>query len=140
MADRFPAHAGDAQHVYGYATRGMATDWETAGPIRLVCRGCEKASAGAAIHLRLLAGVFRLVLTDRAPELVAFYPCLGGTAPSYGAWQPLGEVSMEFDPHGPREAKPELRTRLWNPDSGRSVRERLIGTAHDHGVPVTLKT
>jgi hypothetical protein len=339
LADRFRADAGDAQHLYGYAARGMATDWETGGAIRLVCRGYEKVPRGAAIHLRLLAGVFRLVLTGRAPELVPFYPCLGGTAPpseawpvmrqvigrhldemhaalavppqtnevgrsvallaglfdlvsasgvrrirllelgasaglnllldyyafrgkswdfgsldstvqfvdpiegpvrhvrfvitgragcdlhpvdaatadgkllltsfvwpfdlhrherlrsalevatmhpvdiekasasswlpralaadqdglpvvwhsitqmywpsdelaaveriltNYGARQPLGEVSMEFDPHGPREAKPELRTRLWNPDSGHSVRERLIGTAHDHGVPVIL--
>jgi hypothetical protein len=28
------------------------------------------------IQLRLLAGVFRLVLTGEAPELVRFYPCL----------------------------------------------------------------
>ena len=51
---------------------------------------------------------------------------------------PLAEVSLEFDLDDPRGAKPELRTRLWTPDWGRSVRERLIGTAHDHGVPVTL--
>jgi hypothetical protein len=57
---------------------------------------------------------------------------------SYGAQQPLAEVSLEFDLDDPRGVKPELRTRLWNPDSDRSVRERLIGTAHDHGIPVTL--
>ena len=56
---------------------------------------------------------------------------------NYGAQRPLAEVSPEFDLHDPRGVKPELRTRLWNPDSDRSVRERLIGTAHDHGVPVT---
>ena len=47
-------------------------------------------------------------------------------------------MSLEFDLDDPRGAKPELRTRLWNPESDRSVRERLIGTAHDHGIPVTL--
>jgi hypothetical protein len=339
LADRFRAHAADAEHLYGYATRGMADDWDTGGPVRLICRGYEKAPRGAVIHLRLLAGLFRLVLTGRAPQLVRFYPCLGGTAPasqawpvmrnvigahieemhaalavppqtnevgrsaallaglfdlvaasgvrrirllelgasaglnllldfygfrgtswhfgsidskvqfvdaiegpvqpeqfiitnragcdlhpvdaatadgrllltsfvwpfdlhrherlssalavaathpvrvdkaaastwlpralvadrdglpvvwhsitqmywpieevmavesiltSYGAQQPLAEVSLEFDLHDPRGVKPELRTRFWNPDSDSSVRERLIGTAHDHGIPVRL--
>jgi hypothetical protein len=46
----------------------MADDWEVGGPIRLICGGYEKAPRGAVIHLRLLAGVFRLVLTDRAME------------------------------------------------------------------------
>ena len=82
LADRFRAHAADAEHLYGYAMRGMADDWEVGGPIRLICRGYEKALRGAVIHLRLLAGVSRLVLTGRAPELVRFYPCLGGTAPA----------------------------------------------------------
>jgi len=81
LADRFRAHADDAQHLYGYAIRGMAEDWETGGPVRAACRGYENAPRGAVIHLRLLAGVFRLVLTDQAPELVRFYPCLRGNAP-----------------------------------------------------------
>jgi hypothetical protein len=57
---------------------------------------------------------------------------------SFGARQRLGEVSMEFDMRDPHDAKPEVRTRLWNPDAGQSIRERLIGTAHDHGIPVIL--
>jgi hypothetical protein len=92
LADRFRAHADDAQHLYGYALRGMADDWETGGPVRLVCSGYENAPRGAVIHLRLLAGVFRLVLTGRAPELVAFYPCLGGSAPASQAWPVMREV------------------------------------------------
>jgi hypothetical protein len=59
---------------------------------------------------------------------------------NYGGQQPLAEVSLEFDLDDPRGLKPELRTRLWNPESNRSVRERLIGTAHDHGIPFTLAT
>jgi hypothetical protein len=70
----------------------MADDWEAGGPIRLICRGYEKAPRGAVIHLRLLAGVFRLVLTGRAPELVRFYPCLGGTAPASRAWPVMSNV------------------------------------------------
>ena len=68
LADRFRAHAADAEHLYRYATRGMADDWDTGGPVRLICRGYEKAPRGAVIHLRLLAGLFRLVLTGRAPN------------------------------------------------------------------------
>lgn len=58
----------------------------------------------------------------------------------YGAQRRLGEVSLEFDLDDPRSAKPELRTRLWKPGCGTSIRERLIGTAHDHGIPVTLRS
>jgi len=92
LADRFRAHADDAQHLYGYAVRGMANDWEAGGPVRVVCRGYENAPRGAVIHLRLLAGVFRLVLTDQAPELVRFYPCLGGNAPASQAWPVMRDV------------------------------------------------
>jgi hypothetical protein len=56
----------------------------------------------------------------------------------YGARHMLGEVSLEYDADGPRGGKPELRTRLWNPDSNASIRERRLGIAHDHGIPVTL--
>jgi hypothetical protein len=338
LADRFRAHARNAEHLYGYAIRGIAEDWEAGGPVREVCRGYENAPRGSVLHLRLLAGVFRLVLTGQAPELVWFYPCLGGTAPASQAWpvmrqvigahleemhaalavppqtnevgrsaallaglfdlvaassirrirllglgasaglnllldyyafrgtswhfgsrdsklqfvdpiegpvqseefvitdragcdlhpvnagtadgrllltsfvwpfdlhrhdrlrsalavaaihpvhidkatasswlpnaleadhdelpvvwhsitqmywpteevtavqsilanygaQQRGEVSLEYDFHDQRAVKPELRTRLWNPDSGNPIRERLVGTAHDHGIPVTL--
>ena len=92
LADRFRAHAGCSQHLYGYAMRGLADDWEAGGPTRLVCRGYENAPRGAVIQLRLLAGVFRLVLTDQAPELRPYYPCLGGTEPASEAWPMMREV------------------------------------------------
>ena len=57
---------------------------------------------------------------------------------SYGAQRRLGEVSMEFDLRDPQGALPEVRTRLWNPDDSRSIREHLVGISHYHGVPVTL--
>jgi hypothetical protein len=92
LADRFRAHAADAEHLYGYAIRGMADDWDSGGPIREVCHGYENAPRGALIQLRLLAGLFRLVLTGKAPELVQFYPCLGGTAPASRAWPVMRQV------------------------------------------------
>jgi hypothetical protein len=92
LADRFRAHAANATHLYGYAIQGMGLDWEAGGPIREVCRGYESAPRGAMIQLRLLAGLFRLVLTGKAPELVRFYPCLGGTSPASEAWPVMREV------------------------------------------------
>lgn len=92
LADRFRVHAGDRQHLYAHAMRGMADDWEAGGPVRTVCAGFEDAPEGAAIQLRLLAAVFRLVLTGQAPELVRFYPCLGGEAPASAAWPVLRGV------------------------------------------------
>jgi hypothetical protein len=44
-------------------------------------------------------------------EIAAVARILAGS----GAQQRLGEVSLEFDPHGPPGAEPELRTRLWSP-------------------------
>jgi hypothetical protein len=92
LADRFRAHASDSQDLYGYAMRGMAEDWEAGGPTRVACREYETAPRGALIQLRLLAGVFRLVLTGQAPELIRFYPCLGGTDLASQAWPVMREV------------------------------------------------
>jgi hypothetical protein len=92
LADRFRSHAGDARHLYGYAMRGMADDWEAGGPVRQVCAGYEDAPTGSAIQLRLLAAVFRLVLSGAAPELTRFYPCLGGAAPPELAWPVMRQV------------------------------------------------
>lgn len=92
LADRFRSHAGGAAHLYGYAMRGLADDWDAGGLVRTICAGYETAPSGSALPLRLLAGVFRLVLTDRAPELVRFYPCLGGDDDPAQAWPVLRPV------------------------------------------------
>ena len=95
LADRFRAWAGDSPRVYPYAVRAMADDWEAGGPVRDVCAGYENAPNGAVLQLRLLAGVFRLVLTGRAEALRPFYPCLGGTAEPRDVWPVLRAVIAE---------------------------------------------
>ena len=92
LADRFRSHAGDQRHLYGYAMRGMADDWAEGGAVRRICAGYEDAPSGSALQLRLLAGVFRLVLAGRAPELTPYYPCLGGDEPPEKAWPVLRHV------------------------------------------------
>ncbi|HRW19303.1 MAG TPA: DUF2332 domain-containing protein [Dermatophilaceae bacterium] len=95
LAERFRSHFGGASHLYGHAVRGMADDWEAGGPVRDICRGWEDSPSGTVVQLRLLAGVFRIVLDGRAPELEPFYACLGGTAGPEGVWPVLREVLAE---------------------------------------------
>ncbi|HEY5980909.1 MAG TPA: DUF2332 domain-containing protein [Microlunatus sp.] len=92
LAQRFRIHAGEQTHLYGYVLRGMADDLEAGGPTARVVRGYEDAPAGAVIQLRLLAGIFRLVLTDRAPELRPSYACLGGAESPAAAWPVMRRV------------------------------------------------
>jgi hypothetical protein len=117
LADRFRSHAGVATHLYGYAMRGMAEDWEAGGPVRSICAGYEAAPTGSALPLRLLAGVFRLVLTDQAPELVRFYPCLGGHDDPAEAWPVLREVIARH----PGELRAALEVPPQTNEVGRSV-------------------
>lgn len=58
-------------------------------------RGYEDAPTGAVVQLRLLAGIFRLVLTGRAPTLEPYYACLGGTADPAEVWPVLRPVVAE---------------------------------------------
>ena len=117
LADRFRRHAGEATHLYGYAMRGMADDWEAGGPVRAICAGYESAPSGSALPLRLLAGVFRLVLTGRAPELVRFYPCLGGRDDPALAWPVLRSVIATH----PEELRVALEVPPQTNEVGRSV-------------------
>lgn len=113
LADRFRAHAGDHDHLNAHAMRGMADDWEAGGPVRAVCAGYEDAPRGSVLQLRLLAGVFRLVLTDRAPALRPYYPCLGGTAPARSVWPVMRQVIADHIP--------ELRQALTVPPQTNEV-------------------
>lgn len=91
-ADRMRSHAADHQHLYGHLLRGLADDWEAGGPTREILRGWEAAPEGSVVQLRLLAGLFRIVLTGRALELVPYYLCLGGEEPPSEAWPHVRDV------------------------------------------------
>lgn len=117
LADRFRAHAGSSQHLYGYAMRGMAEDWESGGPVREICAGYEDAPNGAVIQLRLLAGLFRLALAGNAPELQPYYACLGGDRPPSQGWPVMLEVMAAHVP----ELHEALRTAPQTNEVGRSA-------------------
>jgi hypothetical protein len=92
LADRMRRHAGGGTHLYAELMRAMADDWDAGGPVRTICAGWEDAGQGAVVELRLLAGLFRIVLTGRAPGVVRFYPCLGGADPPDTAWPEVRRV------------------------------------------------
>lgn len=92
LADRMRRHASGREHLYAHLMRGMADDWESGGPVRDICAGWEEAPAGTVVQLRLLGGLFRIVLTGRAPELEPFYACLGGQADPGSAWPAVRPV------------------------------------------------
>jgi hypothetical protein len=87
LADRFRRHAEMMPAgLYRTLMCAFADDWEAGGVVADICRDWADAPTSAIVQLRLLAGIQRLVLTDRAPELVRYYPNLGGAAPPEHAW------------------------------------------------------
>lgn len=81
--------------LYGVLARGMAQDWESGGVLRTVLAGWEGAPSDAVVDLRLLGGLYRLVLERRAPLLAPYYRTLGGTARPEGAWEVARDVVAE---------------------------------------------
>lgn len=86
LAEQFRRHFRGTGTVYETLLEGLADDLEAGGVTATICRGWEHAGPGDVVQLRLLAALFRIVLRGDAPELLPFYPCLGGEAPPEQAW------------------------------------------------------
>lgn len=86
LADQFRDHFGHRQHLYGVLLGEMADDLDAGGPSAAIFADRLDAPRSDASHLRLLAGLFRIVLRGDAPELEPFYPSLGGGADPEMAW------------------------------------------------------
>lgn len=92
LAAQFRGHFGHRDHLYGELLDRLADDLEDGGPTLDICAGRLDAERSDAIQLRLLAGLFRIVLRGDAPQLVPYYPCLGGRAPARDAWPAVRPV------------------------------------------------
>jgi hypothetical protein len=135
LAERFRRHAGSDTHLYGHLMRRMADDFETRGVVADVCRGHEDAPIGAAIQLRILAAVFRLVLTGRADDLVPYYPVLGGTADPSQAWPVFRDVLAAHS----AEVHEALAVAPQTNEPGRSAALLAgLGFVRTHGVPADV--
>jgi hypothetical protein len=95
LAEQFRAHASRMQGLYRVLLYELADDCDAGGVVRYICRDWAQAPATAVVQLRLLAGVHRLALSGRAPELVPYYPNLGGTADPGDAWPVFRRVLAE---------------------------------------------
>ncbi len=89
LSAQFRDHFGHREHLYGVLLDELADDLDAGGPTAEVCAAHLAAPRSEAVSLRLLAGIFRLVLRGEAPRLRRFYPCRGGTADPSGAWPVL---------------------------------------------------
>jgi hypothetical protein len=71
---------------YGALLESAAEDLERGGPAWDLLRSYAAEPEGAAIALRLMGAVHRLVLTDVLPELARRYPSTGGDGDAALAW------------------------------------------------------
>ncbi len=81
--------------LYAHLLARVADDVESGGPAAEVLRGHERDPGPAALGLRLMGGVHRLVLERRAPALALTYPSVGGTGDADAAWAALRDVLGE---------------------------------------------
>lgn len=97
LAAHFRSHFGHRDHLYGILLAELADDLDAGGPTAQICRDHLHATRADAVQLRLLAGIFELVLAGDAPELMPFYPSLGGSGDPRRAW-PLVRAVLERYP------------------------------------------
>lgn len=92
LAEQFRGHFADSGTLYEVLLDRLADDLDAGGLTATICAGWERAAPTEVVQLRLLAAIFRVVLRGDAPQLVRFYPCLGGTAPPRDAWEAFEPV------------------------------------------------
>jgi len=103
--------------LYRTLILAMADDLDSGGVVAEICRDWLTAPSAAIVQLRLLGGLQRLVLQGRAPQLVGFYPNLGGTSSPQDAWpvfEPVLRAHME-------ELRAALELAPQTNEPGRSV-------------------
>jgi len=81
--------------LYGELLLRSADDVEAGGPAWTVLEPHAGDPELSALPLRFMAAVHRVVLTDRALELAAFYPSAGGDGRPEDAWSPFRAVLEE---------------------------------------------
>lgn len=90
LAKRLRKQAGSCEHLgsplYAHLLAKAARDVEQQGPTFEVMKDHADAPPGAAVALKLMGAVHRLVLQRKAPELAMFYPSVGGEGDLDHAW------------------------------------------------------
>ncbi|MEU4395882.1 DUF2332 domain-containing protein [Kribbella sp. NPDC023855] len=84
--------------MYADLLRRLVDDYELGGSSTKVLAGFESLPPDAALGLRLLGAVHRLVLSGAAPELAAFYPSVGGEWDPVLGWEAFDQVLLARGP------------------------------------------
>jgi hypothetical protein len=92
LAEQLRQHFGHRDHLYGVLLAAMADDLEAGGVTAEILADHLDAPREQVVQLRLLAGIFRIVLRGDAPQLVPYYPSLGGDADPADAWAVVRDV------------------------------------------------
>lgn len=73
LAEQFRAHFRGYGHLYGVLLDVLADDLDAGGVTADICRDHLRASRADVVHLRLLAGLQRIVLRGDVPDLAALF-------------------------------------------------------------------
>jgi hypothetical protein len=127
---------GMGSPFYGDLLGRMAGDVAAGGPVGRFLSDRLDSTYEDAVPLRLLGGVHRLVLADRAPELAARFPSVGGDGDAAAAWPAL-LATLDADGDAVRDA---LTRPPQTNEVGRSA--ALVGgflvVARDTGLPLRV--
>ena len=122
--------------LYAGLLTAAAADVRASGPAWAVLQAHATRDTGAALALRFMAAIHRVVLERQAPRLALHFASVGGTAGLDGAWEALREVLVEQ-----RDRLVELVGRPCQTNEvGRSA--ALVGgflvTSRESGLPLRL--
>jgi hypothetical protein len=93
--------------LYDVLLRAAADDAEREGPTFALMKDLAFSPPGAALALKLMGAVHRLVLEGGAPALEPYYPSVGGTLVPEGAWPSFASVL--------EDRKDELQSSIGRP-------------------------
>ncbi len=92
LRDQAQAAAGLGSPLYADLLGHAADDVAAGGPCWTVLSMYAHQPGSAALPLRFMAAVHRLVLRRQAPALALHYASVGGQAPVEGAWAPFRDT------------------------------------------------
>jgi len=122
--------------LYTSLLESAADDLELEGPVRAVLEGFQEEPGSAALALRLMGAVHRLVLDDTLPELAAHYPSTGGDGDPSTTWPVFRQALIDHR----AEVRALLGTACQTNEVGRSA--ALVGgfleAAHRAGLALRI--
>jgi hypothetical protein len=83
--------------LYGSLLRSAAYDLTSEGPVWAVLNGYQSEDVHAALALRLMGAVHRLVLLGKLQELASRYPSAGGDGDAQAAWPAFRKALVDHE-------------------------------------------